>query len=104
MDISAIPWGIVGDIGVAIFIAVLIFTGRLLPLGTVKQWLAMKDELIASERKINDLQSRSLAHQRDAVKTLTETNRRLVDEYGATTAYSLEQIQLQAKEAPDSDA
>ncbi len=97
-----VPWSIVGNISVGVLVCALVFWGRLIPKGTVTLWLAMKDEVIKSERTINRVQAEALKHQRATVATLTETNRRLVDEYGKSTAYSLSEIQKYAKEAQES--
>lgn len=101
MDLTTV-WPIIGDIGLPAAIVILIMTGKLVPSGTVKQLLEVSDHLVEAERKINAVQAASLATQRDTASTLLETNSKLVDDYGRTTAYSLQQIQQQAKEAADS--
>ena|SRR5690606_1855300 len=101
MDPSAIPWSIVGNVSVAVMVAMLIFTGWLIPKGTVSRWLEVQQKLVDAERRINDIQAASLNQQRTTTATLLETNSKLVDEYGKTTAYSLQQIQQQAKEVTE---
>ena len=103
MDPSEIPWSIVGDVSVAVMVATLIFTGWLIPKGTVTKWLEVQQKLVEAERRINDIQAASLKQQRTTTATLLDTNAKLVDEYGKTTAYSLQQIQQQAKEVAESD-
>lgn len=95
------PWSLVGDVGIGVLVVVLIFTGRLIPKGTVTQWLEVKQQLVDTERRINDVQALSLEQQRATATTLLETNSKLVEKYGETTAYSLREIQRTAKEAAE---
>lgn len=84
-----------GALGLLSFVAVLVFTGRLMPSGTVAKLLAGRDERIAELKALLD---EARADSRRKGEQLGE-----FVEIGRTSAHVLEEIRRIAKEGPGED-
>ncbi|GAA1454109.1 hypothetical protein [Nocardiopsis tropica] len=91
-----LTWPDVGAIGLLSLVAILLFTGRLVPGGTVERLLAGRDERIAELKALLD-EARSDGRRKD--EQLGE-----FVEIGRTSAHVLEEIRRVAKEGPGEDA
>lgn len=86
------PWTELGAGGLVAMVAVMVFTGRLMPSGTVAKLLTARDERIEELKKVLASEQERNCRQADQITALLES--------GRTTAHVLEEFRKVAEKGP----
>lgn len=86
------PWTELGAGGLVTVIAIMVFTGRLVPSGTVEKLLASRDRIIEQQQVTIDRQNERADLTAEQLTALLES--------GKTSAHVLEEIRALVKDRP----